>query len=90
MSTRVLARASVLDAAQRIIDAHRSTTDCFGRCAACGQAWPCEPWIRAGASFTDASRLPRRAPAPPCEALPWSPVDWFGTGPDSETRGKVP
>jgi hypothetical protein len=73
---------AVLDAAQAVIDEHVTTVECFGRCAKCGEAWPCEARSRAGASFYEAERLPRRASAVPGEApgVRWSPVDWFGSG----------
>lgn len=82
MSQARVDASAVLNAAQQVIDAHRSTADCFGRCAECGEPWPCEPRRRAGNSFSHAERLPRRTPAPTSEgnALPWSPVDWFATG----------
>lgn len=69
-----------LDAAQTVIDLHRSAEGCFGRCAECAAPWPCESWRRAGKSFTDARQLPHRTPVSAAHQIAWSPVDWFGSG----------
>jgi hypothetical protein len=72
--------SAVLDAAQEVIDTHRTSPGCFGRCMECGGAWPCEPRRRASISFYLAERLPRRMPADLAKpnGLKWSPVAWFG------------
>ncbi|GGM23277.1 hypothetical protein ACFFX1_10625 [Dactylosporangium sucinum] len=81
MHARVGASA-VLDAAQVVINEHRPGPDCFGRCSKCGSAWPYLPRSRAGTTFYRAERLPRRTPAAPAvgDGVPWSPIDWFGSG----------
>jgi hypothetical protein len=81
MRARVGASA-VLDAAQAVIDEHITSADCFGRCAKCGDAWPCAERSRAHSTFYAAPRLPRRSPAAPAGStgVAWSPVDWFKSG----------
>jgi hypothetical protein len=73
---------AVLDAAQAIIDRHVTNGACFGRCAACGELWPCDARAQAANSFYRTDRLPQRRSASPVDptGVRWSPVDWFGVG----------
>lgn len=77
-----VAAGAVLDAAQKVIDEHSTSLECFGRCVKCGEAWPCPTRSQAAMSFYRTGRLPRRRPG--CvvnaDAVLWSPVDWFGSG----------